>query len=409
MTDFSQTRELFHLPEGVIYLDGNSLGPLPKAAQAALNRAATQEWGELLIRGWNQAGWYQAPLALGDKIAPLIGAEPGHVLVGDTLSLRLYQAVASALEFQVKAKPEAKIILSDSGNFPSDLYMIKSLIGQLDRGYELHLVEPQQVADALDELAEQVAVLCLTQVDYRTSRRHDLAALTQQARQVGALSVWDLAHSAGAIAVDLAGAGADFAVGCTYKFLNGGPGAPAFIYVRPGLVDQVSQPLSGWLGHAAPFAFDTQFQAAPGIAKFRVGTPPVLQMAALDTALNTFVGVDMALVEAAVAQLTQAFIAQMSAATDQLELISPTDPARRGSQLSFRPRQRSGIDAYAVIQALIAQGIIGDFRAPDLLRFGFSPLYLGLDEVTQAADTLGQILADRAWDRPEFLAKKAVT
>jgi kynureninase len=287
MTDFAATRAMFHLPDGVIYLDGNSLGPMPKAAPDRVARAVRGEWGEMLITGWNKAGWMEQPSRIGDRIARLIGAAPGTVVMGDTLSIKVYQALASALEM----RPDRRVILSDSGNFPSDLYMAEGLCRTLGDGYVLKTVAPEDVAASIDE---SVAVTLITEVDYRTGRKHDMAAITAQAHAAGALTVWDLAHSAGAIQVDLAGAGADFAVGCTYKYLNSGPGGPAFIYVAPRHADVVRPALSGWLGHEAPFAFDLSYRPGSGIERMRVGTPPVLQMAALFVSLDSWHAVSTA-------------------------------------------------------------------------------------------------------------------
>lgn len=397
MTDFAATKTLFHLPDGVIYLDGNSLGPLPRSAAARIARTVEAEWGEMLITAWNKAGWMEQPLRMGDRIGRLIGAEPGQVVLGDTLSIKVYQALASALDM----RPDRKVILTDTGNFPSDLYMAEGLIGSLARGHELRAVAPDKVAGALDD---SVAVLMLTQVDYRTGRLHDMEGLTKKAHSVGALTIWDLAHSAGAIPVDLAGVGADFAVGCTYKYLNAGPGAPAFIYVSPRHSEQVRPALSGWLGHAAPFAFQPDYAPGAGIERMRVGTPPILQMAALDAALEIWDAVDMQALRARSIELSEAFIAGVEAACPELDLASPRDPKDRGSQVSFRFE-----DGYAVMQALIADGVIGDFRAPDIMRFGFTPLYLDLDDVQVAVDRLAGIMRTRRWDSPAFRARASVT
>ncbi|MEL6582244.1 MAG: kynureninase [Pseudomonadota bacterium] len=397
MTDFTQTRRLFHLPEGMIYLDGNSLGPLPKNATARVAEMMQEEWGTLLIKGWNDAGWMNLPAQIGTRIARLIGAEEGSVVVGDTLSIKVFQALAAAL----KLNPDRRVILSDSGNFPSDLYMAQGLISLMPEGYELRVVAPEEVADAL---TEEVGVLMLTEVDYRTGRLHDMAALTRLAHEKGALTVWDLAHSAGAIEVDLAGANADFAVGCTYKYLNGGPGAPAFIYVAPRHAERAEPALAGWLGHDAPFAFEPAYRPAAGIDRMRVGTPPVVQMAALTAALDAWDGVSMRDIRRASIALSERFREQVAAQCPELTLKSPLDPKARGSQLSFAHPQ-----GYAVMQALIARGVIGDFRAPNLLRFGFTPLYLSVDEVDQAVAILAEILATRSWDQPQFHARKAVT
>ncbi len=296
-TDFAKTKSQFHLPAGVTYLDGNSLGPLPKAATARLAQVMQAEWGEMLIGGWNKAGWMDQPSRVGNRIARLIGAEPGHVVMGDTLSIKVYQALASCLEMN----PKRKTILSDSGNFPSDLYMAQGLCRTLGPDYTLKTVAPEDVLDAIDDT---VAVTLITEVDYRTGRKHDMAAITARAHAKGALTIWDLAHSAGALPVDLAGCNADFAVGCTYKYLNSGPGGPAFIYVAPRHANTVRPALSGWLGHESPFAFDHDYRPGSGIERMRVGTPPVLQLAALETALDIWDQVDMADLRAASLALT---------------------------------------------------------------------------------------------------------
>jgi kynureninase len=397
MTDFDATRAMFHLPQGVIYLDGNSLGPLPLAAAARVARTITAEWGEMLITGWNKAGWMDQPSRVGDRIGRLIGAAPGTVVMGDTLSVKVYQALASALEM----RPDRRVILSDTGNFPSDLYMADGLCRTLGDGYTLRTVAPEDVAAAIDAT---VAVTMLTEVDYRSGRLHDMAALTAQAHAAGALALWDLAHSAGAIPVDLAGADADFAVGCTYKYLNSGPGGPAFIYVAPRHAEVVRPALSGWLGHEAPFAFDADYRPGRGIERMRVGTPPVLQLAALEAALDVWDMADMADVRARSIALTERFIAGVEAACPMLTLASPRDPHRRGSQVSFRHPE-----GYAVMQALIARGVIGDFRAPDILRFGFTPLYTSLADVDAAAAFLAQVMEGRLWDRPDYKSRARVT
>ena len=397
MTDFAATRAQFHLPEGLIYLDGNSLGPLPKAAAARVTHAVTEEWGKLLITGWNRAGWMEQPSRVGNRIARLIGAAPGTVVMGDTLSIKVYQALASALEMS----PGRRVILSDSGNFPSDLYMAEGLCRTLGDGYVLKTVAPEAVEAAIDET---VAVTLITEVDYRTGRKHDMAAITAAAHAKGALTVWDLAHSAGALPVDLAGTGADFAVGCTYKYLNSGPGGPAFIYVAPHHADAARPALSGWLGHEAPFAFDLSYRPGGGIERMRVGTPPVLQLAALEAALDIWDGVTIEAVRARSIELTEQFVREVEAACPTLVLASPRDPAQRGSQISFRHPE-----GYAIMQALIARGVIGDFRAPDVLRFGFTPLYTSEADVSGAARVLAEVMAGSLWDRPEYKTRARVT
>ncbi|KQN26675.1 kynureninase [Sphingomonas sp. Leaf33] len=397
MTDFTATRAMFHLPAGVTYLDGNSLGPLPIAAQERARRVVADEWGEMLIRGWNTAGWMAAPGRVGDRIARLIGAPAGSVVMGDTLSIKVYQALASALSM----RPDRRVVLSDSGNFPTDLYIAQGLLASLGSDYRLKVVAPDEVADAIDD---NIAVTLLTEVDYRTGRRHDMPALTARAHDVGALAIWDLAHSAGAVPVDVTAGAADFAVGCTYKYLNGGPGAPAFIYVAPAHHDAALPALSGWMGHAAPFAFDLDYRPGKGIERMRVGTPPVIALAVLDAALDAWDGVAMADLRARSIELSEAFIAGVEARCAGVTLASPRDPHARGSQVGVRHPQ-----AYAVMQALIAEGVIGDFRAPDILRFGFAPLYNDLADVDRAVTVLADILATGRWDRPEFHARNAVT
>lgn len=396
-TDFTATRAMFDLPEGMIYLDGNSLGPLPRAAAARVQDCVTKEWGQMLITGWNKAGWMEMPTRLGTRIGRLIGAAPGTVTLGDTLSVKVFQALASALEMN----PTRRVILSDTGNFPSDLYMAQGLCRTLGPDYRLRTVAPEEVADAIDD---SIAVLMLTEVDYRTGRRHDMPALTARAHAVGALAIWDLAHSAGAVPVDVAGGSADFAVGCTYKYLNSGPGGPAFIYVAPRHIDRTRPALSGWLGHEAPFAFDTDYRPGLGIERMRVGTPPVLQLAALDASLDIWDRVEMTDVRARSIELTEAFIAGVEAACPGLTLATPRDPESRGSQVSFRHPE-----GYAIMQALIAEGVIGDFRAPDILRFGFTPLYTSDTDVAGAVRILARIMGQRLWDRPEYKVRAGVT
>lgn len=395
--DFEATRRLFHLPEGITYLDGNSLGPLPLAAEARLAEVTKDQWGEMLITGWNRAGWMAQPRALGARIARLIGAREDLVVVGDTLSLKITQCLAAALAMN----PDRKVILSDTGNFPTDLYMAEGLIRTLDRGHRLELAAPE---DLLTRIDESVAVLLVTEVDYRTGRRHDVTALCRRAHEFGALVVLDLAHSAGALDVDVTASGADFAAGCTYKFLNGGPGAPAFVYVRADHVEMVAPILPGWLGHAAPFAFAQSYEPGAGIERFRIGTPPVLQMAALSAALDVFDAVDMAELRKRSLALSDLFIDEVERSCPMLELATPRAHRERGSQVSFRHNE-----GYAIMQALIAEGVIGDFRAPDILRFGITPLYLGEADIRHAAGVLARVMADRLWDRPEFKRRQAVT
>lgn len=394
---FAATRALFALPEGVTYLDGNSLGPLPKAAGERMARVMADEWGTRLIRGWTEAGWMDRPARLGDRIGQLIGAPKGSVMVGDTLTIRIYQCLASALEM----RPGRRVILSDTGNFPTDLYMAQGLIASLARGHEIRTVAPEDVARAIDA---DVAVLMLTEVDYRTGRLHDMTSLTAKAHAAGALTIWDLAHSAGALPIDLTAAKADFAAGCTYKYLNAGPGAPAFVYAAPEHHAAIRPALSGWLGHEAPFAFDPGYRPAPGVERMRIGTPPILAMAALEAALDIWENVSIEDIRARSQELTARFIEEVEARCPDLTLASPREPDARGSQVSFRHPE-----GYAVMQALIARGVIGDFRAPDMIRFGIAPLYNGEADILRAAEVLGDILDNALWDRPEYQRRAKVT
>ena len=390
-------RDLFELPAGVIYLDGNSLGPLPRGAAARAASVIEREWGTELIRAWNSAGWMAMPGRVGDRIATLLGASEGSVTTGDTLSIKVYQALAAALAM----RPDRRIILSDTGNFPTDLYMARSLLDTLGQGHELRLAAPEAVEDCIDET---VAAVLLTHVDYRTGRMHDPLAVTRRARDTGAVMIWDLAHSAGAVPVDLTAWGAEFAVGCTYKYLNGGPGAPAFIHVRPDIIESVRPVLAGWLGHAAPFAMELDYRPAMSTERMRVGTPSIVQLAILDAALDAFEGVNMNDIRAASIALSELFIREVEARCPSLALASPRDPERRGSQVSF-----SFAHGYEAMQALIDRGVIGDFRAPDIMRFGFTPLYLGGVEVIQAAEILGEVLDGNLWDDPKYRTRSRVT
>ena len=397
MTDFAKTKSLFQLPQGLVYLDGNSLGPLPKAAVTRVSSMMRDEWGEMLITGWNRAGWMNQPSRIGDRIGKLIGAPAGTVVVGDTLSIKVYQALASALEINA----DRKIILSDTGNFPSDLYIAEGLIKSLDKNYQLQLCEPETVADFL---TEDVAVLLLTEVDYKTGRLHDMHDLTRKAHAKGILTIWDLAHSAGALPVDVSAVDADFAVGCTYKYLNSGPGGPAFIYLAPRLADKARPALSGWLGHEQPFAFDLEYRPGPGIERMRVGTPPIIQLAALEASLDIWDMVDINDVRAKSIELSDLFIELVESSCPDLKLASPRDSGHRGSQVSFRFRH-----GYAAMRALIERGVIGDFRASDIMRFGFTPLYIDADDVRKAAAIIEQVMLERLWDNPEYFERSAVT
>ena len=390
-------KDAFELPEGVIYLDGNSLGPLPKGVGARVQDMLDGEWGQMLIRGWNAAGWMEQPSRVGDMVGRVVGAAKGSVVMGDTLSIKVFQALASA----VKMRPDRRVILSDTGNFPSDLYMAEGLVGLLGQGYELRTVAPEDVAGAM---GDDIAAVMLTEVDYRTGRMHDMKAMTEMAHACGAVAIWDLAHSAGAVPVDLAGSGCEFAVGCTYKYLNGGPGAPAFIYVRPDLADSVQPALSGWLGHRQPFEFDLTYTPGAGIERMRVGTPPVIQMTALEVAMQLWEDVDMHALRKASIALQEQFIAEVERDVPQLTLASPRDSAVRGSQVSFAFEE-----GYAAMQALIARGVIGDFRAPNIMRFGFTPMYLDSADVSGAVAILKDVMDNDLWDTPEYKMRSRVT
>ncbi|MEP1767721.1 MAG: kynureninase [Sulfitobacter sp.] len=390
-------KDAFVLPQGVIYLDGNSLGPMPKAVTARVQNMLHDEWGQMLIGGWNAAGWMDQPRRVGDSVARIVGANAGSVVMGDTLSLKVFQALAAA----VKMVPDRRVILSDTGNFPSDLYMAEGLAGLLEQGYALRTVAPEEVLEAVDE---DVAVVMLTQVDYRTGRLHDMEAVTKKVQAQGAVMLWDLAHSAGAIEVDLAGSGCEFAIGCTYKYLNGGPGAPAFIYVRPDLINTIEPALSGWLGHRQPFAFDLNYKAGTGIERMRVGTPPVIQLTALEVAMELWADVDMGALRVASVALQEQFIAGIEREVPDLTLASPRDPSARGSQVSLRFHE-----GYAAMQAVIARGVIGDFRAPDIMRFGFTPMYLDAADIDAAVAVIADVMNNKLWDRDEYKVRAKVT
>jgi kynureninase len=399
-------RERFDLPEDLIYLDGNSLGARPRTAAARVQEVVAREWGQDLIRSWNSAGWFDMPKRLGDRLATLIGAGPGEVVVTDTTSLNLFKALAAALDIQrersQEGETERKVIVTERSNFPTDIYMADGLARWLDRGYSIRLV------DAVEELEAAIdadcAVLMLTHVNYRTGWQHDMAALTRHAHARGALAVWDLAHSAGAVPLDLHGAEADFAVGCTYKYLNGGPGAPAFIWVPQRHQAAFRHPLTGWWSHAAPFAMSHGFTAADGIGRALCGTQPVVSLSLVECGLEVFEETDMAAIRAKSLALTDLFIALVEArcARHPLGLVTPREHARRGSQVSFTHPH-----GYAVMAALIERGVIGDYREPGIMRFGFTPLYTRFADVWDAVEILRDILDNERYDI--HAARSAVT
>ncbi|MCE9659161.1 MAG: kynureninase [Burkholderiales bacterium] len=410
-------RAEFTLPEGVIYLDGNSLGALPRRTAARVQQTIVGEWGEGLIRSWNSAGWIDLSREIGDRIATLVGAAPGETSTGDSTSVNLFKALSAAAAMQRADAPARTTLLSERSNFPTDLYIAESVA--IAAGLKLRLVD---AADLADHLTRDVAVLMLTHVNYRSGRIHDMAEVTRMAHAAGALTVWDLAHSAGAVPVDLHGAGADFAVGCGYKYLNGGPGAPAFVWAHPRHTARMDreglrQPLSGWLGHAAPFEFAPAYRPAAGIGRFVCGTPPIVAMRALQCGLEVFAEAEAqggmgALRDKSIA-LTSLFIERVESACAGLglTLASPRAPAERGSQVSF-----AHAEGYPVMQALIERGVVGDFRAgqPEngedhLLRFGFTPLYTRFVDAWDAAAVLAEVLASESWREARFAQRAAVT
>ena len=397
MSDFLKTKSQFYIPEGMIYLDGNSLGPLTKTAQDRIQHTLNNEWGEMLVTGWNKAGWMEQPNKVGDKIARLIGAAPKTVTVGDTLSIKVFQALASAINFQ----KNRKVLLTDASNFPSDIYAAQGLINMLKADHELKIVNTDNLVENINE---NVAAIFFTEVDYRTGRRYDAKKIIKTAKQNGALVILDLAHSAGAIDTNLTELDVDFAVGCTYKYLNGGPGSPAFIYVNPNLINSLEPCLSGWLGHENPFDFSLQYNPASGIDRMRVGTPPVIALAALEASLDIWETVNIKDVRETSIQLTDQFIKGVEQKCSMLQLITPRIPENRGSQVSFSFKH-----GYAVMQACIERGVIGDFRAPDVMRFGFTPLFVDSQDVERASEILAEIMSKDLWNDPKFQKRNKVT
>lgn len=397
-------RHQFALPDGVIYLDGNSLGARPVTALARAQQVIAEEWGNGLIRSWNSAGWADLSQRLGNRLAPLIGARDGEVVITDTTSINLFKVLSAALGVQRQRTPARKVIVSEASNFPTDLYIAEGLTELLQQGYSLRLVNsPDELPQAIDQ---DVAVVMLTHVNYKTGYMYDMQALTALSHECGALSIWDLAHSAGAVPIDLHQARADYAIGCTYKYLNGGPGSQAFVWVNPQLVDLVRQPLSGWFGHTRQFAMESAYAPSAGIARYLCGTQPITSLAMVECGLEIFAQTDMASLRSKSLALTDLFIALVEArcAAHGLELITPREHAKRGSHVSFEHPE-----GYAVIQALIARGVIGDYREPRIMRFGFTPLYTSFTEVFDAVEILGDILDKRTWDQPQFKVRNSVT
>lgn len=392
-------RDRFAIPEGVVYLDGNSLGPPPKDVFERIEEVLRAEWGSDLVRSWNKHRWIELPDRVAGTIAGLIGADPGEVAVADSTSVNTFKLLAAALEL----RPERKVIVSEKENFGTDLYVAQGLAEQLGDRASLRLVDRSELAASLDE---DVAVLMLTQVDFRTGEMHDMGAWTAAAHDIGALVLWDLAHSAGSVPVDLGACKADLAVGCGYKYLNGGPGAPSFAYVAEQHHDKLKTPLWGWMGHEAPFDFDTDYRPAPGVGRLRVGTPPILSLAALERGVAAIAGIGINALRAKSEALTEFFISlvERDCAGYGFELASPRNSQRRGSQVSFRHPE-----GYAIVQALIADGVVGDFRAPDFLRFGFAPAYVRYIDVWDAVASLREIMEGEKWDRAEFRERSKVT
>jgi len=392
-------RQEFAVPDGVIYLDGNSLGALPRQTAQRLNQVIAEEWGTGLIRSWNAAHWIDAPARIGDKIARLIGASAGEVIVADSTSVNLFKLLAGALRLQ----PGRHFILTESANFPTDLYIAQGLIELLDGNHALRVVERAELERALDG---SVAILMLTHVDYASGEIHDMRRLTNAAHQHGTLALWDLSHSAGAVPVDLKASQVDLAIGCGYKYLNGGPGAPAYLFIARVLQDAIRSPLSGWMGHAAPFAFESEYRAAAGISRQLAGSPPILSMLALEVAVDLWLKVDRPEARKKSMALGDLFIALVDDSLRDLgiEVASPREAPIRGSQVSLRH-----LEAYRVMRALIDRGVIGDFRTPDLMRFGFASLYTRYVDIFDAVSTLRDVLITRAWQRPEYATRLTVT
>jgi len=388
-------RDRFALPEGVIYLDGNSLGALPRATAGHIARLVETEWGDGLVRSWNAAGWIEAPRRVGAKIARLLGAGDDEVLATDTTSVNIYKLVRAALS----ADPARHTILTEPGNFPTDLHIAQGIAAE-DPAVRVQMAPRESIAAA----AGPGTVVLLTHIHYRTGERYDLAAVTRTVRERGGIVVWDLSHSVGAVELDLARDGAELAVGSGYKYLNGGPGAPAFLYVARALQDRLHSPLTGWLGHAEPFAFADDYVAAPRIDRFMCGTPPILGLAALECGVDLHLEADMRLIAAKGQDLCDLFIELVDGKGLDLELITPRDRGARGSHVSYRHPH-----AYAVMQALIARGVIGDYREPEVIRFGFAPLYNTFAETWRAAEALGEVMTSGAWDKEAFRVRARVT
>nr|WP_218114808.1 kynureninase [Leucobacter soli] len=400
-------RDEFLLPEGVVYLDGNSLGALPRAAGERAREVLEQEWGRDLIGSWNKNHWFELPTRIGGKIGALIGGGEGGCVATDTTSINVFKALGAALRIQREDHPDRRVIISERENFPTDLYMVEGMVEFLDDGYELRLIDDEaSLADELAASGDDAAVVMLTHVNYRSGRMWDMTGITRRAHEAGALMIWDLCHSAGAVPVDLTAAAADFAIGCTYKYLNGGPGSPAFVWISPKHLERAEQPLSGWWGHRRPFDMAVGYAPAEGAAKFLCGTQPILSLATMEAGIDIALRVDRSALREKSLALTSLFIALVEErlAAHPLTLITPRDEASRGSHVSFRHPE-----GFAVMKALIAEGVVGDYREPEVLRFGFTPLYVGYADVWDAVEAFRRVLDEELWRAPEFQQRGAVT
>ena len=397
MSDFFKTKSQFYLPKGIIYLDGNSLGPLPKKAQDRIQHTLNYEWGEMLVTGWNKAGWMDQPNKVGDRIAKLIGATSKTITVGDTLSIKVFQALASATNYQ----KNRKVLLTDSSNFPSDIYAAQGLVDMLQDDHQVKIVSTD---DLIDNINENVAAVFFTEVDYKTGRRYDAKKIIKAAKQNGSLVILDLAHSAGAIDTNLTELDVDLAVGCTYKYLNGGPGSPAFIYVAPKYINEVEPALFGWHGHKSPFDFSLSYEASIGIDKMRIGSPSIISFSALRHSLDIWEDIDLSELRKRSIVLSELFISELDKLSLNFKLACPRDPNKRGGQISYICE-----NGYEFMQAFIGKKLIGDFRAPNLIRFGFSPLYLDENDILKAIKIIDQVSKNELWKNYKNINRKTVT
>ena len=392
--------ERFYLPKDIIYLDGNSLGPAPLAAFSSIRKTIEQEWGDDLIKSWNIADWYKLPSRLGDELGGLLGAGPGQIVVCDSTTINIYKAVNAALQL----RPERRTVISEAASFPTDLYILEGVVKNHKNALNYQLLDDINNLDFM--LDEQVAVVLLSHVDYRTGRLHDMQAITNKVHAKGGVMIWDLCHSAGVIPIELDLLHVDFAVGCTYKYLNSGPGAPAYIYVNRKHQNLVEQPLSGWFGHSSPFSFTINYEPIQGIERFLCSTPSIIALRGVEAGIGANEGISLAQIRYKSQQLTGLFINRVSMMADKYDLtiVTPIDPDQRGSQVSI-----GFANGYPVIKALIERGVIGDFRQPNIMRFGFAPLYLSFADVWRACDILEECLEGKAWLNPAFCQQDAVT